>query len=455
MEAWDEALAVCATEVAGTVPRSLRRLAARTTTERGDRDGGLAILDRLLDEMPEDIAARELRSEWRSAAGRHDEAVADATDLTVREPQRAVAWGYLGDALAMAGRNRAAAAAFRRGSDLDPGYDFGHAGWFDQALADGDLAGAAAALERLRRGEPAASTRRRAVRLAVAQGRPGDAADDLAALAADADAEEELVAACPERLPAEWLVVLHRAWETGGNRGVGTVLARDRVRGWSRRELAGWLMAGPRRTPAWNAAVGQLIDDTVNGVGPDPVPLLRRMMGGDLAADDRAWASVGWYLHERDRHREAVAWMADWQARPGCPAWALPYLIAPLIRIGRWRDGLAVAAAAPVEGGHADAIRTWRAWAAALDGDRERARELLPKVGALEPYQGMAEVHALVAALLDPDPEAPWRLAAARRGALTGARWEPFRPYVRATLGVLAERDGRWWRRWQARWLGW
>jgi tetratricopeptide (TPR) repeat protein len=446
----DAAEAVCREPVHGVVPRELRLEAARIRHDRGDTATALTMLDALLAEQPEDHAARQCRCEWRSQSGRHEDAIADGEDLVRRLPGRGVPWAYLGDAQAQAGRDEAARASFRSASETDGLYAYGHGRWCDLALAAADLESAATALERLRRCDDGPWTRCRALRLAMARGRPEEARADLARLATEPSGADALLAACPGTPPAHWQQTLEDAWkDPGANRGVGVLLGRSWMEALRDRAVVDRLRSTPRRDAAWHAAVAAVIEIAAQRLNRDPVTALLRTDADDVRADPIAWGLAGWFLNRQRQHGAAVAWLADWRGRSGVEGWMVLNRISCLCQLGRMAEALADAAdTAPLPGADDPMLRTWRAWGAALAGDRAAAEAALADRTALvEGNAGeLVHVHDITRTLASVRHRT-WAMLGKLRQHHPGCSWDTLRPYVRHTARVLAAEDGRWWRR--------
>ena len=134
----------------------------------------------------------------------------------------------------------------------------------------------------------------------------------------------------------------------------------------------------------WVEAMVEYLEQAARiGVG-SAVKEIVDSQGYDLRRDVKTWGTVGYALVTLGRYRETVAWMSDWEAREGVPAWALSNLVAASAESERDEEAVrATSLALSLPRDHT--YPTFLVWGAHFDviqGNFERAAERLRDIDA-------------------------------------------------------------------------
>ncbi len=431
-----EAAEACRPDALGAgVPANLAGRAAWVEAGRGNVTGAIDLMRAVLRSHPEYRWGWERILDWTAALGRNDEALEAAVRLVWLSPGEVAPLGWQGELQLRLGRPDLALAAFRRALQLQPSYV--HAGTMCVALqCDGrDIDGAQRTIEIMRPYAPpdtilAAETTVALTRndrdaalgcvraLCRLQGHDGSSLLDAAARVADAGWARDV-----ERVLREATV------EPGWHAAAPVAWARVRARRGGTAALDyGWLRG---LGPAGCDAVCEILDALADRGRRDPGVtwelLWIRAACAAFRADDRFWGRYAFVLAGRGSLRAQVRWMRDWRARRQLEPWMYQILAFALLARHDEDEARHVLRAVirdvlPSEGA-TPLLRTWCAIAACLDGELDRAGEILyatPDEALAPPNRPLrAYAEALLESLRRPrgggiTPEYRSRLASAR-----------------------------------------
>jgi predicted Zn-dependent protease len=406
---WDEALGACSPVAFASSPVRLRGRAAWLTAMRGDLEGAIEQMRRVVMDDPRYVWGWTMLAQWHREQNQNEGYAQSARQLAVLAPLDATSWGYLGDALERQRDLAGAAASYRRAFELDPQYTFGAYGAFDTQLQAGDLAGARATLALIARHAPGSLTSARRVQLLAAERDQPGAVEALKELC---QLEEVHGGAAKLALDA----INHAGWRGAAERVLELALGQPTVsptiaEEWVRRK---------GQAGAWRDVEKML--DKLRAAGPDPQTdldgrscrpatfaymealcaakqegrLLRfaKRNRERLAHDNLYWGVLGGSLTSLRLHKRAVKWMADWEqrlaaeggdpARRGGPVeqWMLANLNNGLRSLGRHDEAARVTERAlGLKGDSMEVtLRLWRAV------DRAAAGRFDDVAGVLERY---------------------------------------------------------------------
>jgi tetratricopeptide (TPR) repeat protein len=414
MGRYDEASAACRPPaLEAPYPVTLRGRAAWVEAQRGDRAKAVELMREVLaDDDDYSWGWRQLAA-WYEALGRERDRL-DAADHLVRlNPGDAFAALIRAEARLSLADNRGAREDFQRAFDLDPSFTAAGLQLITTQLESDDLAAATKTLEKLRAQSDGPYVRLRAVQVAARAGDLEEARSTFRGLITDlsagrgvvaesvthfreagwaAEAEEELsqAAATEPMTPqaaAVWVGVL-LAGEKGANvaDALGPLVERDRETG---REAVLTYAAG---LAAQGSAHGREAAQTVQQFSE----LLRQ--------DDDGWARAGRVLLDARQVPLAVAWLADWDARPEREPWMMRVLFEAYQQIGDTaaaeRVANAVLSADDADDEELPDFLAWLALFAALRDDDDAADEFLDRVEPVGQPDGVRVVLKMAEALV-------------------------------------------------------
>ncbi|WP_095524458.1 C39 family peptidase [Candidatus Dactylopiibacterium carminicum] len=310
------------------VPAELRLWAARARREE-DKTAALVELRALLADEPDDYASWSQLADWFDTDDNHQAYVDAAREMLRIMPNAAPAHGYLGHALIKARQYSEALTILRRALEIDPAYAFAALQISDAALLEGNPPEAAVEAAEivwpLRQLTILAANATRAACRLKDQRRAGLWLERTLEVAGyDHQPTRDALTAVHRQHWSEMVpIIVERCLRNGRCAWEPAVewVAEQRAK-LSLREFLGRydeLLRSDKGEPLCMA----LIDHA--GTRRDR-PLFKALLKNYrslLHAKDSTWGQVSYAMQCFNEYKPVIAWMADWQDRPGAPNWAL------------------------------------------------------------------------------------------------------------------------------------
>jgi tetratricopeptide (TPR) repeat protein len=387
---FDEARAACSPAVfGGAPPLPLRGRAAWIEGKAGRVEQAILAMRKLVAESPGYAFGWQCLIGWcrerRDAKG-HLEA---ADGLLRCDPHSAVALAWRGEARLALEDRPGARADLVRALELDPSAIFAPLLLFQLQLEDGDVAGAERTLALSGPFMKPEFRLARTVHLEAKKGRQAGALAPLEALAKLPLKNKEALNLALGGVPRDWTqqvdALLERVSASGQASAVASSLLAERLA--ARKELREARNALGRLTvgsPEWAEGAAALVQAAADTRSERLFDEFRAAHAEALHGATLAWGIVGFALLQFRREREAVSWLDGWAARPDARPWMISNLAYALRRLGDDATAAKVTSAGlalrPDHG--TPSLAAWAAFDAALAGDAERARSLLPRTEA-------------------------------------------------------------------------
>lgn len=344
---YDEAAAACSPPAyEGALPRGLRARSAWVKAERGNLLGAIAEMTALVEEQPDFFWAWQRLAQWNGAIGEH-KAERDAAERMARlNPRNAVPLGYLAEAELKLGNRETALVVLERAFAIDPGYRYAAFTLFDAHLEKRETGKAKAKLEKMRVHLPGADTTAAEVRLCCSVNDATGAMQKFGELVTVSERDDDAVQTAGRAIrDAGWARKLEKFIEpllsdptTNAQAGDEWVRAIAMRRAWGKRRLI-WKLAPERKLTrtVWETFI------TVCGEKKELrfVKEMIKRFRTELRSDDALWGAVGYALSACDEDRDTIAWMSDWQKRPGVRPWMLTNFAASSRVCERFDDAMA------------------------------------------------------------------------------------------------------------------
>ena len=334
MGRYDEALEACRPEIYGDEPpRTLRGRGAWVLWQKGDRKAAMEKMELLVEDEPDYYWAIKIFCDWCHEEEAHDKALIWAPRLVRLAPEDAVAHGYIGHALEQSEKKEEACESYSRAYQIDPDYTFAGYSLFDLQIELGHLDAAEATLEKLLVHMPDRYSLGRKLILEAKRKHAEAALEVHAQIAAD----KEVSVATLEWVDGELDQVADKARVTShyGRLVSGGSVNRTAAERWIARsvndgavrvyeQIAGLPEGSELRRAAWVTYFEEMAQrgEKDSKRGMEAIRAYR----DELAGPTETWEQVGYYLVSEKRHKENIAWMADWRRRDDLCQWGMLHL---------------------------------------------------------------------------------------------------------------------------------
>lgn len=412
----EEALAACPPEEwQGPVPHTMRGRRAWVLDRCGRTEEAIEAMRQILAEAPDYSWGRRQLCDMLDRAGRPDEFLAEAEQLVREEPTAAVHYVYRADARRLTGDIDGARADFARALELDPAHAYAATELLGLRLAAGELAEAAALLDRSRPLLPDAEREAAATRIAAAERDWPAALEHLRALT-DLRAGEPTYAAALRAFAGG--PFLEEALEIVEGRLIAPDAAAGAPLGYV------WVdackAAGLDRTgrllrrrgalgPAGQAAIALHLEELGMARGRWRILWLWMRHGRWIRGLDGLWGSFGYALFVLGWMRLCLYWLRDHATREGARPWMLDNLVAAAWWLGRRPLAESVterALALPRDHG-TERLRVWSLFHRALAGEPiDEDLDVVPARGEMQGVLQLTRALQVAQAAGDLDDEA-------------------------------------------------
>lgn len=331
---YDEAIAACQPQVwGGTPPIRLRARAAWVEAERGQLTAAVSRMRGVLEDDASLYWGWRKLAEWYEKLGNQSEFTAAAEQLVRLCPDDPEALIYFGQARLHAGDREGAKSTFHRLLVLRPDALYTGRQLFEMQLADGEHTKARETLERVRPHLQPHEYSTFETEIACGRRDKADAAESLAALVNDPEADAWCLETALEAMAtAGWQNVSMRCLsdatlKEGPNPLLGAMLVEQ-----SGNDAWTVLRRLEARPTLWKAGVERLAQ---RGLTEDQLRRLIARHRKRLAEDTQLWGLIGYAFSAAQCHRSCLNWLSDWKERDGLESWMLYSLALACHHLGR------------------------------------------------------------------------------------------------------------------------
>jgi len=404
---FEEALRACSPPVySGRPPIQLRSRAAHITAMQGDMEQGIAMMEDVVRDDPDYAWAWSHLAEWYDYLGDTEKYVNAAEQLVVAAPYTATSYGYRADAHLRMGREKEAAADFRKALEYEPEYFYAARSLIDIAMQNGDGKQCRQLLKDFASSMPPGYAVAYEMRFACMK---GDRVTVLKKLPAVLDYRGEdwepyrvAFEDCERvEIDAEIAKALRSRLTDDAPTAFGFMWMDSLCRVASPLDVVQQVNELNQNSEIWASAAATMLDQYSSEDETLPLALdFIAKNGSNLHLYTRSWGSVGRAYICVDRYADVVDWLSDWKTREDAPQRILFLLAMSLRALGRREaaNEVTIAALEAPEDSTRPQHLLWLAADLMFDGRYDVAHQFVESAGDVS----HSEIHLALVGMMRP-----------------------------------------------------